>query len=84
MFREAPDVVLQKDVIEDPRYLGLHKQDRTKVGLNVSFFLKINKKFRLFILGTFLGCVQAYFVKGLELSLDSSRWQRHQESFACF
>ena len=55
MFREAPDVVLQKDVIEDPRYLGLHKQDRTKVGLNVSFFffLKINKKFRLFILGTF-------------------------------
>lgn len=34
MFREAPDVVLQKDVIEDPRYLGLHKQDRTKVGLN--------------------------------------------------
>ena len=38
MFREAPDVVLQKDVIEDPRYLGLHKQDRTKVGLNVSFF----------------------------------------------
>mgnify|MGYP006888806984 FL=1 len=36
-FREAPDVVLQKDVIEDPRYLGLHKQDRTKVGLNVSF-----------------------------------------------
>ena len=50
MFREAPDVVLQKDVIEDPRYLGLHKQDRTKVGLNVS--CNVIKKFRLFILGT--------------------------------
>ena len=28
---------LQKTVIEDPRYLGLHKGDRSKVGFHVSF-----------------------------------------------
>lgn len=32
--REAPDVVLQKSVVEDPRYEGLDKQDRTKVGFH--------------------------------------------------
>jgi len=32
--REAPDVVLQQLVVEDPRYDGLKKEDRGKVGLN--------------------------------------------------
>merc|ERR1711997_721504 len=32
--REAPDVTLQKSVVEDPRYEGLDKEDRGKVGLN--------------------------------------------------
>jgi len=32
--REAPDVVLQKSVIEDPRYEGLDKEDRDKVGFH--------------------------------------------------
>jgi len=34
MDREAPDVTLQKSVVEDPRYEGLDKEDRGKVGLN--------------------------------------------------
>jgi len=32
--REAPDVVLQHEVIEDPRYLGLKREDRQKVGFH--------------------------------------------------
>jgi len=32
--REAPDVILQKSVVEDPRYEGLDKQDRNKVGFH--------------------------------------------------
>jgi len=32
--REAPDVVLQKSVVEDPRYDGLDKEDRNKVGFH--------------------------------------------------
>jgi hypothetical protein len=32
--REVADVVLQHDVVEDPRYQGLKKEDRQKVGTN--------------------------------------------------
>ena len=40
-FREAPDVLLQKTVVEDNRYDGLDKVDRGKVGLHVSILQKI-------------------------------------------
>ena len=40
-FREAPDVLLQKTVVEDTRYEGLDKVDRGKVGLHVSILQKI-------------------------------------------
>ena len=41
-FREAPDVLLQKTVVEDNRYDGLDKVDRGKVGLHVSILQKIS------------------------------------------
>ena len=40
-FREAPDVLLQKTVVEDNRYEGLDKKDRSKVGLHVRILSKI-------------------------------------------
>ena len=43
-FREAPDVLLQKTVVEDNRYDGLDKKDRSKVGLHVRILSKICSK----------------------------------------